>query len=164
MIQIGGGSGETIFYFLDKYKKFEKITCFEPEQMNMVKHNLRYLPNEIKEKIELEELYVNNISFEKNIKLDEYIKDKKVSLISFDIEGMESAALEGAKELIKKQRPILAISAYHKWDDLPCFYEMINKYVDGYVFYLRKYAALHILSKNEIVFYAVPRNRVVTVK
>ena len=34
-----------------------------------------------------------------------------------DIEGAESAALEGAIETIKKFRPVLAIAIYHSMED-----------------------------------------------
>lgn len=53
----------------------------------------------------------------KTITLDNFIKEK-VSFIKLDIEGSESAALQGAAKLIANDKPNLAISVYHEDDDL----------------------------------------------
>lgn len=50
------------------------------------------------------------------IPLDKFIRDNsihKVDFIKIDTEGYELKILEGAKETIKKFKPIIAISAYH---------------------------------------------------
>ncbi len=53
--------------------------------------------------------------------LDDYVSAKKLSrvnVIKMDIEGAEMAALEGASQVIREFKPRLAISAYHKPEDL----------------------------------------------
>jgi len=52
--------------------------------------------------------------------LDDYASKnlKRVDFIKMDIEGAEMSALEGAASLIQEYKPRLAISAYHKPDDL----------------------------------------------
>lgn len=50
--------------------------------------------------------------------LDHVLQGRRVDMIAMDIEGSELNALEGAQELIKDQRPMLAISAYHKLEHL----------------------------------------------
>ncbi len=53
--------------------------------------------------------------------LDDYVANKKLSrvnVIKMDIEGAEMAALEGASQVIKEFKPRLAISTYHKPEDL----------------------------------------------
>jgi FkbM family methyltransferase len=53
--------------------------------------------------------------------LDNYVSNKKLSrvnLIKMDIEGAEMSALEGASQVIREFKPRLAISAYHKPEDL----------------------------------------------
>lgn len=69
-----------------------------------------------------------------------------------DIEGAELKALEGATECISKYSPQLAISVYHKPEDIieiPMFIKSLNP---KYRFWLRHYS----LSWFDTVLYAVP--------
>jgi FkbM family methyltransferase len=50
--------------------------------------------------------------------LDSFIKDESVTMIKADIEGFEIEMLKGAKETIKRCKPKLAISIYHKPEDM----------------------------------------------
>lgn len=53
--------------------------------------------------------------------LDDYVSEKqlnRVNLIKMDIEGAEMEALEGASRILREYKPHLAISAYHKPEDL----------------------------------------------
>ena len=51
-------------------------------------------------------------------KLDDTIKKiEKIGFIKLDIEGYEENALRGASKIIKRDKPILAFSAYHKNTD-----------------------------------------------
>lgn len=52
------------------------------------------------------------------IKLDDVIRARRIDLIKLDIEGAESAAIDGMRGLITQHRPRLAVAAYHKPDDL----------------------------------------------
>jgi FkbM family methyltransferase len=61
---------------------------------------------------------------------------KKIDFIKMDIEGSEVPALIGASETIKKYKPKLAISVYHKWDDLKIIPTLIHGMNPGYRFYL----------------------------
>lgn len=74
---------------------------------------------------------------------------------------MEIEAHEGGKNTIKKQKPILALGAYHKWDDLIVFTDWILDVSKEYRFYLRKYGARKDISRNEIVLYAVSKEIVI---
>lgn len=71
-------------------------------------------------------------------KLDNII-DSYVSFIKMDIEGAEQDAIEGAKKTIKKYHPRLAISAYHKADDIWKIPELILAIRSDYKIYLRHY-------------------------
>ena len=53
----------------------------------------------------------------KVIKLDDFIKKEKVDFIKMDVEGYEENVLMGASKIIKKDKPILSFSAYHKPTD-----------------------------------------------
>jgi len=49
--------------------------------------------------------------------LDTILKTEEVSFIKIDTEGYETEVLLGAKNIIKKYKPILSFSAYHKPED-----------------------------------------------
>jgi len=51
------------------------------------------------------------------VKLDDVIKGR-VDFIKIDVEGFEANVLRGAKNIIRKWKPILAFSAYHKKEDI----------------------------------------------
>lgn len=55
------------------------------------------------------------------VALDKLLADKHIDYIKFDVEGMEGEALNGAHEIISKQKPKLFVSCYHKSED---FFEL----------------------------------------
>ena len=61
---------------------------------------------------------------------------KKVDFIKMDIEGGEVPALSGGAATILSHKPKLAISAYHKWDDLLVIPKLIHSIRDDYSYYL----------------------------
>ena len=83
-------------------------------------------------------------------RLDGILAGKRVTWIKMDIEGAEMQALAGCAEIIKRQKPRLAICVYHKAND---FYE-IPRYIKSlrsdYQMLLRHHSALEF----ETVLYA----------
>jgi len=51
------------------------------------------------------------------VALDDVLEGKKITFIKMDIEGAEYEALQGARKLIEGNRPRMAISVYHKFED-----------------------------------------------
>lgn len=82
--------------------------------------------------------------------IDNVIREP-VTFIKMDIEGAEYQALLGAKNMIAQHKPKLAISVYHKPDDLWELPYLIYTLNPTYTFYLRHYS----LDSNEIVLYAI---------
>jgi FkbM family methyltransferase len=83
--------------------------------------------------------------------IDEVLNGERASFIKMDVEGAELESLEGAKKTIEKYHPRLAISLYHKPEDvitLPLYILDISK---DYKFFIRHYTA----SLNETILYAV---------
>jgi len=76
---------------------------------------------------------------------------EKVAFIKMDLEGAEHNALLGCEKIIKKDYPILAISIYHKPEDLVELPELILQYHNKYRFYLRHYS----LCASDTVLYAI---------
>lgn len=71
--------------------------------------------------------------------------------IKMDIEGAEMAALNGATGLIAKHKPKLAVSIYHKPDDIFEIINYLHKLIPDYVFYIRHYTA----NECDTVLYAI---------
>ena len=69
--------------------------------------------------------------------LDDYIGEKPVSFIKFEIEGSEVAALQGATKTIVKNKPKLALSIYHRPQDLEMIINYISDINIGYNMALR---------------------------
>jgi hypothetical protein len=86
------------------------------------------------------------------VSLDEHMAGQRVTFIALDIEGGELAAIQGAKGIIAEQKPKLAISVYHRPEDIWEIPLLVKEYNPGYKFYLRHY---HLLDMLETVMYAL---------
>lgn len=77
--------------------------------------------------------------------IDNYVHKNKldVGLIKMDIEGNELKAILGAENTIKKFKPVLLICIYHSGVDFFEIKPLIEKWVKGYRFMIRKLDPLH---------------------
>lgn len=139
----------------------EKVFAFEPDAVNY--HNCEKVYFDKGMKVELINAGLwcrdTNLSFycdgsgsshvvetDKNgnaqvkvVALDSCIRDR-VTFIKMDIEGAELKALEGARELIRKHKPKLAICLYHKNEDMWEIPYFIKNLVPEYKLYIRHYS------------------------
>lgn len=83
-------------------------------------------------------------------KLDNILKDEKITFIKMDIEGAELKALYGAQHIIENQKPKLAICVYHKIEDIVTIPSLLLKFNKDYKFILRHYSS----DCTETVLYA----------
>lgn len=161
---------ETSLTFLQKCSSYRKIVCFEPNEDNrrkilqkieqLSKDNIELLPYGVWN--ERDTLYFEGsgssvmVSDEGKqkvevVSIDEVIKDK-VTFIKMDIEGSEMRALLGAAKTIVENRPRLAISVYHKPEDIIEIPAYILSLVPEYKLYLRHYSNYFA---TETVLYAI---------
>lgn len=89
------------------------------------------------------------------IPLDDVSLDPPPTFIKMDIEGAEPAALAGARRIIERHRPLLAICLYHQQDHLWSIPLQIAHMSDAYEFFLRP----HEEDGWQLVCYAIPRDR-----
>ncbi len=75
-----------------------------------------------------------------------------VTFIKMDIEGAEQNALDGARETIRKYHPKLAVSVYHRQDDIWQIPLWLHELVPEYKLYLRHHRATPV----DTVLYAIP--------
>jgi FkbM family methyltransferase len=90
------------------------------------------------------------------VPIDVMFASKRVSMIKMDIEGGEYYALIGAKQVIQRDRPILAICVYHSQEDIWRLPLLIRKLCPEHRMYLKAYRGDGI----QTVVYAVPPERV----
>ena len=154
---VGAYDGDTVLEFL-KYSKgeFDNIYAFELCRNNYDKllENTAGLP--AAEKISCinkgcwdsqqeikysEELSSSTVGKGENIgivdRMDDILSGKAVTFIKMDIEGAEMNALRGAENIIRTQKPKMAICVYH---DLRHFYEVplyLKSLVPQYKIYFR---------------------------
>lgn len=91
-----------------------------------------------------------NVEKIETVKLDEFLKNEKVTFIKMDIEGAEYDALLGASNIIKERKPRLAISVYHVANDFIRIPLLLKELNPEYKLYLRQYSLL----SNETILYA----------
>ncbi len=178
---LDGGAfvGDTMKDFVQiTNNKYKKIYCFEPSKdiFKKIEESKRnFFNNDNRITLYNKGLYNCNktIGFNNNlptgghriectlstgenievVAIDNIINDK-VTFIKMDIEGSELQALEGARNIILKYKPKLAISIYHKEDDLVRIPEFIMSLGLDYKYYLRHHG-ISPMDSSETVFYAV---------
>ncbi len=157
--------------------KFKKIWAFEPESRNIIKAESNIRNTILKNKVEGEFDIIKRGLWDKKEqlcfetdkngaskisetgaimidvdRLDEMIPvDQRVTFIKMDLEGAEINAIKGAQRIIKTYHPKLAISVYHRMDDIVNIPALINKYSNDYRFYFRHYS----IGAAETVLYAI---------
>lgn len=83
--------------------------------------------------------------------LDDILDSQKITFIKLDIEGAEANALRGAERIIRTQKPKLAVSIYHKPEDIWEIPSLLLDYNPDYRFFLRHYS----VAADETVLYAI---------
>ncbi|MBQ4404871.1 MAG: FkbM family methyltransferase [Selenomonadaceae bacterium] len=90
----------------------------------------------------------NGSSTAQIITLDSYVREKNLSHVDFiklDVEGAELDVLKGAATTIARFKPILALSAYHKWDDFWTLMNFVKSLRSDYEFGMRQF----VISKED---------------
>lgn len=87
--------------------------------------------------------------------LDHLLGGESPTFLKLDIEGSEQTALEGAKEMLGRCRPIVAICVYHRPDDLWKIPLFLRQTLPEHRLFLRA----HQNDGYELVVYAVPLER-----
>ncbi len=183
VLDCGGAYGDTAIIFASKVGATGKVISFEPfpKEAKIFKYNqalnpsianritlipaatskengsANFLIHSLASKI-VEETRKENTITVPMVTIDfivEKYKWKKLDFIKMDIEGAELNSLIGAVHSIKRFRPKLAISLYHKPEDYYTIPHFINKLDLAYQFYLEHY----YVNRWETVLYAVVEDK-----
>ena len=159
-LDIGSFDGQTLLDAYGKYGKMQLAIAYEPDPKN-----IRLIKNKIVELNIADQIFFvpcgvwsktetlrfssgggESSSIQENgditiqcLSLDETLLDVNIGYIKMDIEGAEIEALQGAQNTIKKYKPTLAISLYHKPEHLFTIPLLINSWNLGYKFYIRSH-------------------------
>lgn len=171
IIDAGACWGDTALYFSVISGFDGKVYSFEflPQNVDIFQKNISLNPD-LKDRIELiqkplwsssdVDVFCNNngpgnsVTFDnkysgesyKTITIDDFVNSndiKKINFIKMDIEGSELEALKGAVNTLKKNKPTLAISIYHKKNDFRDIPQYIDSLNLGYKFYFDHYSIHH---------------------
>jgi hypothetical protein len=87
------------------------------------------------------------------ISIDEFVSKKKltIGLIKMDIEGYELNALNGAKETIKKFKPVLLMAIYHNPEELFKTKHYIEEIMPDYEFRIKLLADIRPLAEIHLI-------------
>lgn len=157
-VDIGGFDGQTAIEFARRCPGYSAIHLFEPETNNMV------IARQACSKLEHIHFYPYGLSNQSQVlsiksggstsqvvaqgqgdydievrRLDDVLRDKKVSFLKMDIEGAEQKALLGCASIIQSQSPTLAICVYHQGNDIRVIYQTVMAMNTNYRVYLRHY-------------------------
>lgn len=178
LVDCGAFDGDTLDLFLKKTAhSFGGAVAFEPDPENYAKLVARIdsMPSKTRERVAAHQAATGETNTRvlmdvgkgvaskigtggcevDCVSLDSMLRDVPVSFIKMDIEGSELETLAGARELIRKNTPILAICAYHKQSDLWNIPLFIHDLSPDYSFHLRP----HDLEGWDVVCYAIPASR-----
>lgn len=154
-VDVGGYDGYTSAFFMSRCPGFNTVHIFEPEAGNAEKIRSRFAGQE---QVHLHPVGLSDapatLRFSRDgsasrisdhgdesiqvARLDDTL-DAPYTFMKMDIEGAEGCALAGAEQSIVRHRPRLAISAYHRHDDLLAIPRQVLSMVPEYRVYLRHY-------------------------
>ncbi len=89
------------------------------------------------------------------VTLDTVLLNSNPTFIKMDIEGAEKEALKGAKQIIQKYKPNMAICLYHKPEDIWELPLLVNEIEPSYDMYIRVHEDLCLST----VLYCVSKER-----
>ena len=175
-VDCGAYDGDSVRSFLDQSKKsFQRIYSFEPDPANFEKLEKDVALRPERESITLQRAAVGahtgTVTFSGDgneassvgkggmvvdcVTLDQVLSGTQPTYIKIDIEGAELDALNGARGIIQRYSPVLAVCTYHVQDHLwkiPLLIQSINP---NYSFFLHP----HLVEGWDLVCYAIPKSR-----
>jgi FkbM family methyltransferase len=172
-VYVDGGSydGDTVRTFIERVRgRFADIYAFEPDPVTFAKLKANFA-NEprvhpfhaglhshggslrFRDDASRGAIFADDGEIEMPVTtIDDVIGDRRLTFVKMNIEGAEPDALRGGQHAIRKWRPKLAISVYHRASDLWRIPQQVSELNPDYSLYLRQHDGGII----ETVLYALP--------
>lgn len=153
-LDLGAFNGDTVEEFISHVSSYRKIYAAEPDRKNFSKllKNTESIRN-----IELFNVCISDsdgkIRFSSDggrngkadskgisvnsMTVDSIIGKNEVTYIKFDVEGLEKEALTGSSETIKRCKPKMLVSCYHRSEDIFTLPLLVKSIRDDYRVYIR---------------------------
>ncbi len=74
--------------------------------------------------------------------LDSIVENEQIDSIKYDVEGAEYHAILGSMKTIRRCRPYLTVSLYHRNEDMFVLPKLLSEHCENYHFYLRRTPAV----------------------
>lgn len=156
-VNCGAAYGDSIMWYLMNEYPYQYIDAYEGDSKTA--QLLRDTISKAKVPVNIFEQYIG-IGENTKGNFDDLYEKRRVTLINMDIEGAEINVLKGARKIIAEQKPVLAICAYHRPEDLIELPRLVKECSDDYVFYLKKYPCGSAGHVGEFVYYMIPKERI----
>ncbi len=153
-LDLGAYNGDTVADFVKRVGRYSRITAVEPDKKSFAK----LIRNTKGPNVQLINAAISDcsgpipFSFKSSrgsvadgeglinaVTIDDICKETTFDYIKFDVEGKEFDAICGGAITIKKDRPKMLISAYHKSDDYFSIPLKVNELNPDYKVYMRHY-------------------------
>ena len=153
-LDLGAYNGDTVLDFIKRVERYGNITAVEPDKKSfakLIKNTENFDIAAINSAVSNE---VGSIpfsfkssrgsvaggdSFIGSVSIDYLCKNAKYDYIKFDVEGKELDAIMGGENTIKRDKPKMLISAYHKSDDYFSIPLKVYEFNPEYKIYMRHY-------------------------
>ena len=154
IIDAGAYEGELIRAISELNLNVKEWYCFETNKENYEKLAEHAGENNFKGK----QICVHKGLWNKNTSLHVFgsgtsskVEEGEYQGNTVDIEGAEMNALKGGMKVIKRDRPVLAVSIYHSLEDYYEILKLLLKELSNYKYYVRH----HSMVFCETVLYAI---------
>lgn len=167
-LDLGAYNGDTVIEFTQNVKDYSAITALEPDSRNFRKlcENTSSLKNilcingaagEFRGKSNISSQHGRGVSLGvgnteiNTFSIDALSKKSPPTFIKIDVEGAESAVLDGGKGTISALKPKMHIAVYHRSEDIFEIPLKIHKLCPTYKIFMRHHTYLPAWDTNIIV-------------
>lgn len=165
-VDVGAYTGDTILKFQEYVEDYRGIYAIEPDEKNYVKlkkntsdmHNIEYINAGVsKDHREVgfsqsgsrgSVLDTDAARVAKFYSIDSLLQGREATYIKYDIEGREKEALLGTKNTIKRYKPKMLVSTYHRSEDLYTLPQVVLNIREDYDLYFRRYPCVPAWDMN----------------